>query len=95
MSALVIAEVIIHDFEAFEKYRNSVPDIVAAFGGEYIARGAMPEILEGNAPQRRITIFRFKDRAQANAWYASPEYRPMRELREKTTDSILKIVDGL
>lgn len=95
MSALVIAEVIIHDPEEFEQYRTSVPAIVAAFGGEYIARGALPDVIEGNAPNRRITIFRFRDRAQANAWYESPEYRPMRELRERTTDSILKIVDGL
>ncbi len=95
MSALVIAEVIIRDPGAFEAYRTSVPAIVAAFGGEYIARGAMPEILEGNAPQRRVTIFRFPDLARAKAWYDSAEYRPMRELRERTTDSILKIVEGL
>ncbi len=95
MSALVIAEVIIRDAEAFEEYRTSVPAIVAAFGGEYIARGAMPAMLEGTAPLRRITIFRFKDVAQAKAWYDSPEYKPMRELRERTTDSILKLVDGL
>ncbi len=94
MVALVIAETIIHDPAAFEEYRTRVPATVAAFGGKYLVRGAVAEVMEGQPSDRRTTIFQFDSLAQAKAWYASPQYQPLLALRQRTTDTILRIVAG-
>lgn len=95
MVALVIVEVEIQDPAAFEEYRKAAPATVAAFGGKYLARGATGETLEGDAPSRRLTIIQFDNLAQAKAWYDSPQYRPLREIRARTTKSTMRIIEGL
>ena len=69
--------------------------MIAAYGGTYVARGGAVEALEGDWVPTRLTIIKFDSVAQANAWYESPEYRPLRDLRKTTTKSKLLIVEGL
>lgn len=94
MPAYVIADVEVTDPVRFEEYRRGVSAAIAAHGGTYVARGGAVEALEGDAPTR-LTIIRFDSVAQAKAWYNSPEYRPLKDLRKKTTNSKLLIVEGL
>jgi uncharacterized protein (DUF1330 family) len=95
MPAYVIADVEVTDPIGFEEYRKSVTAVIAAHGGTYVARGGAVEALEGNRLPTRLTILKFDSVAQAKAWYESPEYRPLRDLRKKTTKSKLLIVEGL
>lgn len=95
MPAYVIADVEVTDPVGFEEYKKAVPALIAAHGGTYVARGGAVEALEGNWVPTRLTILKFDSVAQAKAWYESPEYRPLRDLRKKTTKSKLLIVEGL
>jgi uncharacterized protein (DUF1330 family) len=95
MPAFVIAFIEVRDAEGFEEYRRRVPATIAAHGGRYLARGGQTETLEGSAPAKRVAILEFPSLAQAKGWWDSPDYRPLRELRERTAVSTLIVTEGL
>ena len=95
MPAYVIANVEITDPVTFAQYLKEGPATVAAYGGSYVARRGAVEVLEGDWALTRMTILRFDGVAQVKAWYDSPEYRPLREIRHKAAKSRILIVEGL
>ena len=95
MSAYVIADVEVLDSAAYEEYRQKVPATIAAFGGRYLVRGGALTALEGDWLPKRCVILEFPSMAQLKAWYASPEYTPLIAIRERTTKSMLVMVEGL
>lgn len=95
MPAYVIANVEVADPAGFAPYLKAAPALIAAHGGTYIARGGAIQVLEGDWAPTRLTILKFDSVAQARAWHESPEYRPLRELRNRLSKSKLVIVEGL
>lgn len=95
MPAYVIADITVTDHAGFEEYKKAVAATIATFGGSYVARGGAVEALEGDWSPARLTVLKFDSVAQAKAWYHSAEYRPLRDLRKKSTNSNLLVVDGL
>ena len=74
MTACVISEVEIRNPAAVQQYKPLAKAAVLAFGGEYLARDALPEALEGTfEPGQRLVIIRFSDAETARRWYASPQ----------------------
>jgi len=72
-----------------------VPAVIAAHGGRYLARGGAVEVLEGTWRPKRYAIIEFADLASFKAFWDSPEYQPLRALRERSAKSSLVIVEGL
>ena len=95
MTAYVIADIEVLDPAGYEAYRQQVPATIAAYGGRYLARGGATEVLEGDWSPRRCVILEFPSMAQLRAWWESPEYRPLRAIRERTTRSKLVATEGL
>ncbi len=95
MLAYVIANVEVLDPEGYEEYRRQVPATIAAYGGRYLARGGATEVLEGTWSPKRCVLLEFPSMAQFRAWWDSPEYRPLRAVRERTTRSSLVVTEGL
>ncbi len=95
MTAYVIADVEVLDPAGYEAYRQQVPATIAAYGGRYLARGGATEVLEGGWSPRRCVILEFPSMAQLKAWWDSPEYQPLRTIRERTTRSNLVATEGL
>lgn len=95
MAAYVIADIEIIDSAGFEEYRRQVPATIAAHGGRYLARGGATELLEGTWLPKRCVILEFPDMDRFRAWWSSPEYQPLRALRERTTKSNLIVTQGL
>jgi len=95
MPAYVIADITVTDPAGFEDYKKSVPATIAAYGGSYVARGGAVEALEGDWSPARLTVLRFDSVAQVKAWYDSAEYRPLKDLRKRSTTSKLLVVEGL
>src|SRR6266852_3410434 len=52
-------EIEISDPAAYEAYRTSVPDIIAAHGGRILVRGEDAQPLDGVIPHRRRVIVEF------------------------------------
>lgn len=85
MAAYLIVESNISDPEAFQRYVEAAPVVVAQFGGEYLVRGGAVETLEGDWTPSRLTVLRYPDMDTARAMYDSPEYVAARALRAGTT----------
>ena len=95
MPAYLIADVEVLDAAGYEAYRQQVPATLAAHGGRYIARGGATEALEGDWLPKRCVLIEFPSMARLKAWYDSPEYVPLRAIRERTTKSRLIATEGL
>jgi uncharacterized protein (DUF1330 family) len=95
MPAYLIADVEVVDPQGYEEYRQKVPATIAAYGGRYLARGGATEVLEGTWSPKRCVILGFPDMERFRAWWSSPEYVPLRRLRERTTKSHLVVTEGL
>jgi uncharacterized protein (DUF1330 family) len=95
MAAYVLVNVEITDSAGFAEYRKLVPATIAAFGGRFLTRGGATEVLEGEWQPHRLVIIEFPDVAAIKAWYHSPEYQRLLELRKRTATSDLVILDGV
>jgi uncharacterized protein (DUF1330 family) len=95
MAAYLLAEIDVTDPEGFEAYRRDVPNLIARFGGRYLARGGAAEVLEGERRLKRTVLLEFPDMATLKAFYGSPEYQPLLALRQMSSQSEVLIFDGL
>jgi uncharacterized protein (DUF1330 family) len=95
MSAYVFANFDVTDTEAFAEYAAHAPATVAAYGGEYLARGGPSESWEGDLPVKRVVVLRFPSVERARAWYGSPGYRELRERRLRSATGPLLVTAGL
>jgi uncharacterized protein (DUF1330 family) len=95
VAAYALVNVEITDSAGFAEYRKRVPATIAAFGGRFLTRGGAMEVLEGEWMPKRVVILEFPDVATIKAWYDSPEYQPLLELRKRTATSDFVIVEGV
>jgi uncharacterized protein (DUF1330 family) len=94
MSAYVISEVEIHDQAAMEAYRRLAAQTIAQYGGRYLARGGVAEVVEGGPPPKTIIIVEFPSMERLREWYASPEYAEALKLRQTALERRLMFVEG-
>ena len=95
MSAYLIAHVDVTNPEGYEEYRAQVPAVIAAYGGRYLVRGGACEVLEGSGGTGRRVVLEFPSMAKLKAFWESPEYGPLRALRERNADSHIVAVEGV
>ena len=95
MPAYLIADIEVTDPVGYDEYKKRVPAVIAAHGGRYLARGGASEVLEGTWRPKRSAIIEFPNLASMKAFWESPEYRPLREIRERSAKSNLVVIEGL
>jgi uncharacterized protein (DUF1330 family) len=95
MSAYIIVDIDIHDAAGLEAYRKQVPATVTKYGGRFIVRGGKFEQLEGEWQPKRLVLLEFPSVEQAGRWYDSEEYRPLKAMRLKASNSNLILVEGV
>ena len=95
MPAYIIADVDVTDAEGYTEYRDKVPALIAAHGGRYLARGGATEVLEGAWRPRRTVIVEFPSMAALKTFWDSQEYRHLRAIRNRTTNSNIVATEGL
>ena len=83
MPAYIVATVTITDADKFGAYVKAIAGLSEKHGGEYVVRGKVDEVLEGDVnPDERVIVSRFPDREAAVAYARSPEYLAGAKLRE-------------
>jgi uncharacterized protein (DUF1330 family) len=95
MAAYVILDITVNDPAKYEDYKKLAPPAIEAYGGKYLVRGGLMEILEGDWKPNRIVILEFQSIEMAKNWINSPEYSDARALRHQTATSHAIVVDGL
>ena len=87
-------EIEITDPAAYEAYRMSVPDIIAAHGGKILVRGGDPQPLDGAIPHGRRVIVEFDSPEAVKAFYDSDAYQAVRPIRLKASKGFVCLLTG-
>jgi len=95
MAAYVIGSVTVEDPEGFAEYAQGVPEVIARFGGKYLARGKAAEVLEGSWAPPRLAVLEFESVEAAKRWYESEEYKALAAIRQRCASTDLVLVEGL
>ena len=95
MPAYLIGRVQITDWPRYSEYMNATPDIIAQFGGRFIARGGQCVTLEGPEETGRVVIIEFPTLAAAEGFYHSEEYRRAKALREGAATAQFLAIEGI
>ncbi|OWK19555.1 DUF1330 domain-containing protein [Mesorhizobium amorphae] len=94
MAAYLIADVDVTDAATFDEYKREVPATEARHGGRYLARGGATRVLEGDWDPHRLVIVEFPDMAALTAWYDSPEYERLKEIRFRSARTRIIAIEG-
>ncbi len=94
MSAYIIVEINIKNAQLYEDYKKLTPASIKAYGGRFVIRGAKTESLEGNWNPERIVVLEFPSVERAKEWWASVEYAPAKEIRQRSSFTKMLVVDG-
>jgi len=96
MSVYVISNLTIEDEAELADYVKRAPATIARYGGRYLVRRGKVDRLEGDTwTPGALVLLEFPTRAQAKAWYESPEYSELRRSSFKGARRDLFIVDGV
>jgi uncharacterized protein (DUF1330 family) len=91
VSAYVIVEASVLDKESRDCYSSQVAPILREFGAEVLAFGPW-QLLFGEPAFNNGMILRFPDRETALAWYHSPAYQALLDLRAAALDCRFRLV---
>lgn len=81
--------------EQYAKYAALTPDIVAKYGGRFLARGGRSTTLEGPKAPARVVVIEFPSYEAAERFYHSPEYTAARAVRAGAAAMQFVLVEGL
>ena len=79
-----------------DRYREMAAASIAAHGGRYVVRGALPEALEGAwADDTRLVIVEFPTVEAARTWYSSADYAEALALSRTVLQRRLLLAEGV
>ena len=94
MPAYVIVEINITNPDKYEEVKSRTPATVKAYGGKYLARGGRSERLAGNWSPERLVILEFESTDRVKEWLDSPEYLPVKKIRDQSAEVSMVVVEG-
>jgi len=93
--AYVLVQVEVTNAAQYAEYAKLTPDIIAKYGGRFLARGGRTATLEGPAAKGRVVVIEFPSFEAAQQFYASAEYSAARKVREGAAAAQFVLVEGL
>jgi uncharacterized protein (DUF1330 family) len=76
------------------QYKARAAEVVRAYRGHYVVLGGPSEILEGNWAPAYPVMLEFPSDDLARAWYAAPEYQPLKAMRLRAVRSSAVLLEG-
>ena len=95
MKVYVISDIVVNDQQKYEEYMKLVTDTINKYGGKYLVRGG--EIITRSGdwnPKGRCVVLEFPSIDALNEWNDSPEYQPVKKIRESCSTSQSFIVSS-
>ena len=89
----IIAHVTVNDPEAYQEYIERDTPSFQGHGGRFIIRGGQSQVMEGQALDRHVVI-EFESYDKALAAYHDPAYQEVAEIRRRTAESTIIVVEG-
>jgi uncharacterized protein (DUF1330 family) len=94
MAIYYISQHNIRDHAVFQEYLNRNYALIEAAGGEYVSASAAPFLLEGPRKPDRVAIVKFPDIAAVKRWYDSPEYQPLKAIRQSVAETTMLLLEN-
>ena len=94
MAAYLVVDIDVHNPEQYQAYVEQAPAFVEKHGGTYRVRGGDAQVVEGDWHPSRFVVVEFPSKAQAQAFLDDPDYQKVADIRRKSTNSQMIIVDG-
>ena len=91
MSAYIVVEATVRDQEARDRYGPQASAVLKQFGAEVIMFGPW-QLLCGEPGHDMGMIIRFQDKDAALAWYDSPAYQALLDIRDAALDCRFRLV---
>jgi uncharacterized protein (DUF1330 family) len=91
----IVVQADVTDPKQYAEYAKLTPDIVAKYGGRFLARAGRTVTLEGPAARNRVVVIEFPSFEAAEQFYRSPEYTAARKLRDGAASAQFVAVEGL
>ncbi|MGT2472114.1 DUF1330 domain-containing protein [Paraburkholderia terrae] len=82
-----------HDKALLQKYRDEAIPVVKSQGVKFFAGPVISAALE-NGPVDSSVVLEFPTVEDARAWYKSPEYAPLKAMRQAAATSTTFIVES-
>lgn len=95
MHAYLLGEITMTDMDRYQPYAEQVPDVLAAAGGTYLARGGQARSAEGGRTIDRLVIVGFADMDACRGFHGGNAYAPLIAIRQSASDSNIAMVEGL
>ena len=95
MTVYVLAQLTIHDRARYDRYGAGFMPVLHQYGGRLLAADEKAETLEGAWDYTKVVLIAFDDRAGAERWLHSPEYREISKDRLAATTALALLVLGL
>ena len=95
MAAYVIVDVEITDSSLYGQFMEQVTATVERHGGKFVARGGKLEIVLGDWTPKRVAILQFDNLDQVHSWLQSPEYTALDDIRSRSSNINMVVVEGL
>ncbi len=94
MPAYLIIEGEITDRAKWAAYRAAVLPLIVRFGGTRLTQGAGVRSLEGRGARPAFAMFEFATPEAIERFWHSPDYQPVKALRQGAADLDIFIVEG-
>lgn len=95
MTIYIVAQINIHDREAYSVYEAGFAEIFQRHQGRMLAVDEDPHLLEGQWSHTRTVLIEFPDKDAALAWYQSDDYQTLAEHRFAASVANTVILSGL
>ena len=93
--AFVITDGEITDASLYGQFLERVTSTVETHGDKFVARGGELEVILGDWTPRRLEILEFDNLQQIRTWLNSPEYTALNDIRSRSSNINMVIVEGL
>jgi uncharacterized protein (DUF1330 family) len=95
MAAYIFGYIEVTDPAGYEQCKKRAAATITSHGGRCLTRGGATEVVEGDWVPNRAVIVEFPNMVQLKAWYDSPEYRALLQIRRRTSKSSFVAIEGL
>lgn len=93
MPAYIVATVSIVDPERFASYGKAIAGLGERYGADYLLRGTVAEVLEGDAVAgERVVVIRFPDADAARGYIRSTEYQAAAAARSQAASVVMRLI---
>ena len=93
MSAYVIVHYTVKDAEKLQQYGAGAGPTLGAFGGEFVARGTVTEVLHGSHDHQNAVLLKFPDADSVHEWYNSDAYQANVPTRSEAIDTVFIAIE--